>query len=149
MAKLMLNNDDLAEDFFSDCRLFGIMSVIKNYQLCWQINTQLGYHFRLDPNLEIRVKKKKAGKEKDYFFPVYCHIEQLSETAHYLYHNQYEGDYLLPEFKHVDFLWLIKGGDIDEEICQFITTGVKNLACVQLIAELSKDKIQNKEQLIF
>lgn len=149
MAKLMLNNDDLAEDFFRDCRLFGIMSAVKNYQFCWQVNTQLGYHFRLDPELEIKVKKKKEQKEKLYFFPVYCHLENNLETAHYIYHNQYEGEYLLPEFKHVDFLWLIKGDDIDEELCAYITDSLKKLNCIQLVAELSNDKVQNKERLIF
>ena len=108
MKQLRLNVDELNDDFFEETRLLGITAPLKNYQFCLQLNNQLGYDFRLNPDIEIHLRKK----ERSYYFSVYQSNEPNSFLAHYLYHNQFDGEYLLPEFKHMDFLWLMKDGDI-------------------------------------
>ena len=67
---------------------------------------------------------------------------------HYIYHNQFEGEYLLPELKHFDFLWLIKADIIDEENFISLQQNIKNINGVQLVTELIHEKIKNKENLI-
>ena len=56
--KLRLNIDELNDDFFEDTRLLGISTALKNYQFCWQLNNMLGYNFRLNPEIEIHLRKK-------------------------------------------------------------------------------------------
>ena len=102
--KLSINNQDLADAFFEDTRLLGIMAPMKDYQFCWQLNNMLSIDFRINHEMEIRLKKKK----RDYFFSVSEYHEPSGSLAHYFYNNQFEGEYLLPEFKHLDFLWLMK-----------------------------------------
>jgi len=51
--KLSLNNQELAEAFFEDTRLLGIMAPVKDYQFCWQLNSLLGMDFRINHDIEI------------------------------------------------------------------------------------------------
>ena len=67
---------------------------------------------------------------------------------HYIYNNQFEGEYLLPEFKHFDFLWLIKADIIPEENFINLQQNLKTITGVQLVTELTQEKIKNKENLI-
>jgi len=68
---------------------------------------------------------------------------------HYIYHNQFEGEYLLPEFKHFDFLWLVKADLIPEENFMDLQENLKNINGIQLVTELKQEKIKNKGHLIF
>jgi len=145
VQKLRLNMDEINEDFFEDTRLLGIMAHLKSYQLCLQLNGLLGYQFRLNTEIDIHVRKK----DRNYYFSVYQSSEANSFLEHYLYHNQFDGEYLLPEFRHIDFLWLMKGDFVDDEKCQFIRQTVNSIAGVQLVVELTNEQIKNKGNMIF
>ena len=144
MAKLVLNTDGMEDNFFTGARLLGIMSQVKNYRFCWLVNAELNYDFRLNTDAEIQLKKKS----RNYFFQVYQFSETDREMEHYMYHNQFEGEYLLPELKHFDFLWLIKADIIDEENFISLQQNIKNINGVQLVTEPTHEKIKNKENLI-
>jgi hypothetical protein len=143
--KLILDNDALTDDFFSETRLLGIMAPVKAYTFCWQLNRLLGYNFRLNTNVEIQIRKKN----RNYYFELYHHVEANSFLTHYLYNNHHDGEYLLPEFKHMDFLWLMKGDCVDDVKCLGITASLKSIGGVQLVAELTNEKIKNKQRLVF
>ena len=143
--KLRLNIEELNEDFFEDTRLLGITAPLKNYQFCLQLNNLLGYDFRLNPGIEVHLKKK----ERSYYFTVYESKEPNSFLTHYLYHNQFDGEYLLPEFRHMDFLWVLTGDVVDDEKCSWIRQSVNSLHGVQLVAELTNEKIRNKGNMVF
>ncbi|HQR92432.1 MAG: hypothetical protein B7Y15_00085 [Bacteroidetes bacterium 24-39-8] len=145
VQKLRLNMDEINEDFFEDTRLLGIMAPLKSYQLCLQLNGLLGYQFRLNTEIDIHVRKK----DRNYYFSVYQSSEANSFLEHYLYHNQFDGEYLLPEFRHIDYLWLMKGDFVDDEKCQFIRQTVNSIAGVQLVVELTNEQIKNKGNMIF
>jgi hypothetical protein len=57
--KLVLDNKNLAADFFEDTRLLGIMAPVKDYQLCWYLNSLMGMDFRINNDIEIQLTKKK------------------------------------------------------------------------------------------
>ena len=143
--KLKLDQDTLNNDFFDNTRILGIMAPIKNYLFCWQINNTLGIEFRLNNEVEIHLRKKK----RDYFFNLYEWGEPESYLTHYLYHNQYDGEYLLPEFRNFDFLWLMKGDMVEDEKFIKITAAIKSIESVQLVAELSSEQIKNKGNMVF
>jgi hypothetical protein len=143
--KLSLNNQELAEEFFEDTRLLGIMAPVKDYQFCWQLNNVLGMDFRINHDIEIQLKRKK----RDYFFTVFDYCEPTGTLSYYVYKNQHDGEYLLPEFKHFDFLWLMKGDFVSDELLQQTTNSIKSIHGVQLVAELTNEKIKNKENLVF
>ncbi len=143
--KLSLNNHELAEEFFEDTRLLGIMASVKDYQFCWYLNSLLGLDFRINHDIEIQLKRKK----RDYFFTVFDYHESIGSLSYYLYNNQDDGEYLLPEFKHFDFLWLMKGDIVSDEALQQTISSIKSIHGVQLVTELTNEKIKNKENLVF
>ena len=143
--KLILHNKDLTDDFFDGTRLLGIMAPIKDYQFCWHLNQLLDMDFRINHEIEIQLTKKK----RNYFFTVYEFRELSSSLEHYIYNNQFDGEYLLPEFKHLDFLWLMKGDVVTDHFVQQQTNAVKTINGVQLVVELTDEKIRNKEHLVF
>jgi hypothetical protein len=143
--KFSLNNADLTDGFFEETRLLGIMAPIKSYQFCWHINKMLGIDFRINNEIEIQL----ARKARHYFFAVYEYPEPTNCLVHYLYNNQFDGEYLLPEFKHLDFLWLLKGDTVSDDRLQEFIQSIKIISGVQLVVELTNEKIKNKEHLVF
>lgn len=87
-------------------------------------------------------------KDRNYFFSIYEYEVPSSCLVHYLYNNQFDGEYLLPEFKHLDFLWLIKGDEIETDQLTAMMQVIKSLPGVQLITEMTNEKIKNKQHLI-
>jgi hypothetical protein len=148
MLKLKLDNDSLTNDFFENTHLLGIVAPVKDYFLCWQLNNLMHFNFRNNAEMEIRLLKKG----RNYYFSLYQYNVPTTERTHYIYNNQFDGEYLLPEFKHLDFLWLIKSDDDDQmelEAVQEIITQIKSIKHVQLVTILTNEKIKNKEHLIF
>jgi hypothetical protein len=144
-SKLTLNNEDLTDAFFENTRLLGIMASIKDYQFCWHLNNTIGLDFRMNNDIEIRIIRKK----RSYYFSVYEYEEPTRFLSHYVYDTQFDGEYLLPEFKHLDFLWLMKGDEVSDESLQQTIQTIRSIASVQLVLELTNEKIRNKENLVF
>ncbi len=143
--KLKLEFDDLAEEFFEETHLLGLVAPIRDYQFCWQLNHLLRFDFRVNHEIEIQLFKKK----RHYFFAIYEYHQPNSSLVHYLYKNQHDGEYLLPEFKHLDYLWLLKGDVVSQEFLEDLKETIKSINGVQLVMELTNEKIKNKGHLIF
>lgn len=145
MSKLILDTQDITDGFFEDTRLLGIMAPMKDYQFCWQVNNILGVDFRVNNDIEIQLKKKN----RNYFFSLFEYHEPATALEHYIYNNQFDGEYLLPEFKHLDFLWLMKGDIVTDDMLQQQTENIKSIHGIQLVMELTNEKIRHKEHLVF
>ena len=145
MSKLILDTQDITDGFFEDTRLLGIMAPMKDYQFCWQLNNMLDVDFRVNNDIEIQLKKKN----RNYFFSLYEYREPSNSLEHYIYNNQFDGEYLLPEFKHLDFLWLMKGDIVTDDMLKQQTDNIRSINGVQLVVELTNEKIKNKEHLVF
>ncbi len=143
--KLKIDNEALAEEFFEDCQLLGIVAPIKDYQFSWQLNHLLGLNFRVNNDIEIQLTKK----QRRYFFSIYEYPVPSITLTHYLYNNQFDGEYLLPEFKHLDFLWLIKGDSVSAGDLMTLIQSIRAIPGVQLVTEMTNEKIKNKQHLIF
>jgi len=143
--KFSLDNKDLSDEFFEDTRLLGIMCPGKDYQFVWQLNGLLGLDFRLNNDIEIQLYKKK----RNYFFSVYEFREPTGSLEHYIYNNQFDGEYLLPEFRNLDFLWLMKGDIVTNEYVNQVINDIRSIVGVQLVTELTQEKIKNREHMVF
>lgn len=143
--KLVLDTQDITDDFFEGSKLIGIMAPMKDYQFCWNLNNILGTDFRVNNEIEIQLKKKN----RNYFFSLFEYHEPTNALEHYIYKNHFDGEYLLPEFKHLDFLWLMKGDVVTDESMQKQIGELKSIPGVQLVLELTNEKIKNKEHLVF
>lgn len=143
--KLKLNIEDMTGEFFEDTRLLGLVAPVKDYQFCWQLNNRLRFDFRINNEIEIQLTRK----QRKYYFGVYEFREPSASLQHFLYNNQFDGEYLLPEFKHLDFLWLLKGDVVADEHLQQLLNSIRGVPGVQLVMELAHEKIKNKGHLIF
>ncbi len=143
--KLKIDNDVLVEEFFQDTRLLGIVAPVKDYKFCWQLNQLLQFDFRINNNIEIQLNKK----QRTYFFSIYEHVEKGGTIKHYLYNNHFDGEYLLPEFKHLDFLWLIKDDILHDNEMMWLINSIKNIPFVQFVKEMTNENIKNKQHIIF
>ena len=143
--KLRIDNNLMVDEFFANTRLLGIVAPIEHYRFCWNLNKILNFNFRINNNIEIQLNKKT----RKYFFPIYEYGEQSGTIKHYLYNNEDDGEYLLPEFKHLDFLWLIKDDIMHDDDVNILTSSIRTIPAVQLITEMTNEKIKNKQHLIF
>ena len=142
--KLKLDVEELAAGFFEDVRIPGIVAPVKDYQFCWNVNNKLQFRFRNNNDIEIKLTKKK----RTYFFCVYQYDEPSSSLSHYLYKNHFDGEYLLPEFKHLDYLWLLKGDTVSDPALQDLISSIRAMSHVQLVTEITNEKIKHKGNLI-
>ena len=143
--KLKLDMEEMAEAFFEDTRLVGIVAPLKDYQFCWQLNRLFHFNFRLDNSIDIQVTKKVMN----FSFSVFNYPEPNNSLVHYLYNNKNNGEYLLPEFKHNDFLWLMKGDAVDDNKFENISKSIREINGVQMVTELTHEKILHKGNLMF
>ena len=143
--KLRIDNDLMLHDFFQDTRHLGIVAPMEQYRFCWHLNQMLNFDFRINNSIEIQLNKK----ERKYFFPIYQYGEQSGTVKHYLYNNEDDGEYLLPEFRHLDFLWLMKDDIMGDKEVSIFVNSIKSIAAVQLVVELTNEKIKNKQHLVF
>lgn len=141
----VLDNKEMVDGFFEDARLLGIQASVKDYMFCWQINSLMGVDFRINNELEIPLKRKG----RMYYFPVYEYAQPSTCLMHYLYNNQHDGEYLLPELKHLDYLWLLKDDYVSADFLNGLVYSLRSLSGVQLVVELTNEKIKNKEHLVF
>ena len=143
--KLKLDMDDMAEEFLDDTRILGIVAPVKDYQLCWKLNQMLRFDFRNNNDIEIQLKRKN----RTYYFSVFEYSEPNNALMHYLYNNGFDGEFLLPEFKHLDYLWLMKGDTVKEKFVSDLMNSLRTITGVQLVTEITHDKIKHKAHLIF
>jgi len=142
--KLVLDSLLVTEAFFEGTRLLGIMAPIRGYQFCWYLNQIIGIDFRIN-----QIEIKRVYKKREYLFSVYEYHEPTGSLAHYIYNNKFDGEFLLPEFKHLDFLWLMKEDEVSDASLQQTIQTIRSIAPVQWVAELPLDQVRHKENLIF
>ncbi|RYY10127.1 MAG: IPExxxVDY family protein [Chitinophagaceae bacterium] len=145
VLKLKLDNDDITSAFFDEIRILGIVCPMQDYMFSWNVNKHLGMNFRINNSMEIQLRKKN----RNYFFSIYDFKPANRALVHFIYSNQYEGEYLLPELKHLDYLWLLKNDTVSDTEVSELMQAVKKIPGVQLVTEMQPDKIKNKQHLLF
>lgn len=144
MIKQKLDISQMSNDFFDETFILGIMAPIKNYYFVWMLNNFLDLDFSLSTDSNIELHKKN----RIYRFNLYKALQPDLNLVHLLFHNQFDGEALLPELKHFDFIWLIKGNGMQNELGAAILEQIKPLNHVQLVTEIVPDQIKNISNLI-
>ena len=142
--KLLIEND---YDFF----LFGISCPEKPYRLCWALNNQLKITFSKSKDMEV-LSHITSKHEKNQFeqskFPVFTYHNEEMFTDYHLIVNKTEHKFLVPEYRHADYLLMVQGGMPFSEK-NFILKKIKEVAFVQTSFEIDPKKIKSKENLVF
>ena len=141
--KLRLDDDKMSDNFFEDTRILGIASTLKNYQFCWHIEQTMLIDFQTSADLQIPMEKNR----RSYSFTVYEFIDPISSKEHFLYSNKHEGEFLLPELQHLDFIWLVRDPFHTDEQLSLMQQQIRTIPGVQLVTEVPHDKIKSKDNL--
>jgi hypothetical protein len=144
MAKLLIDNEALAEEYFEDARLLGIQCPVDAARFVWMVNNAFLYDFAYQNNQEVVLEKRR----REIRFGLYTCREGHMEVSHLIYINQSEGEYLLPELRYLDYLWLMKGEIPAVGFAETLMQQLRTLPQVQLVTELTNERIRNKQHLV-
>lgn len=161
MAKLVLNTEDVEEDFFSDCRLLAIGAALPGYTLCWWLNQVCGFNFTREPEMDICVREGRTSAQKGgslfdeipqveqdlFYFPVFKHNLPYYEASVLLYTNTVANRKLMPDLRFADYLILIPFASYiepDKNVYNDIT-GIPDISWVR---EIDLEPLRYKRNLI-
>lgn len=158
MANLVLDINEMRETFFADAAMIGIAAAQPGYRLCWLLNNHFDINFVSVPEQTICMIVNKGGKEtvksitetmqgfafpdaanekeEQYFFPTYLHSLPNSCYKYMLYQLKCGKKELLPEAKHLDYLWLIQTAEPEHDK-HTILEQLRQVPEVQLAQELT------------
>ena len=94
----------LSEERFTGV-LWGLVTQVKEYQLCWHLNKTLGFLLKRSEDVEIINRKKN----KTSVFSFYRFENDLDKWMVYVVSNKHFAEFLLPEVRQTDFFLMIKG----------------------------------------
>jgi hypothetical protein len=142
--KHRLNIEQISDNFFEGTRILGIVTTLKNYQLCYHIEKSLQIDFQTSKDLQIPLEKNK----RSYSFTVYEFYQSSLAVEHFLYSNKNDGEPFLPELPHLDFIWLLKGDYYaNEENLITLHQQLKIINGIQLVTEVPQEKIKSRNNL--
>ncbi len=145
----VLDNTETEHMFFKEALVIGIVAPVKDYKFCWFINTNTSLDFRKTQEQALHLRKQKADTAyREYVFSVYECDDPIHGHQHILYANTCDGEYLLPELKNFDFIWLIQGVDVVHYKGNDVVELLKGLSVVQLCTIISPKLITHKSHLI-
>ena len=171
-ADNVLDMTQMQERFFSETAMVGIASSLPGYRMCWAINRFFGTEFINVPENTITMKEVKDTKteknaaqslvkqvqpdmfgaveeEKGAFFhfPTYSHSFVNSSYNYILYQLKSENRVLLPEVKHLDYLWLIQTAQSGHDM-HMILDQLRKMKDVQLAQELTAHHLKKSIDLL-
>lgn len=136
------NTISFEEDF--EGALFGIITRLKDYQLCWHINKELTFDLMMMDDIEIIHKKKN----KTAVFSLFRFKNDLDKLLVHLVSNEHHGEHFIPEIKQADFILVIRG-EVDAERKNDFFVSLKNIVAIQLVVSIDYAKLKSKENLVF
>jgi len=134
----------ITNDLPTDYKLVGIATSLKEYKLCYHLNTFLNCDFRkltdlifepTDRTRKIQFSVFKSGNEDD-------------QNQFVVFTNKNLQDVLLPEINNFDYVLQIHGKYEEEELKNLIA-GIKQFPEVIMTAEIPLKKIKSKERLVY
>ncbi len=143
MAKLILNMDEVQENFFSDASLIGIVSSLPSHRFCGVINRMLDMDFVRKPDSDPKVEIK----EETHYFHFYEYNLPHNGGRYGIYRLKSDNEPLLPEVKQLDYLWMIECANSEEKAKSIIQL-LRNLPDVQLAQIVETDKLKNAHLLL-
>ncbi|MEN9884794.1 MAG: hypothetical protein RLZZ420_2011 [Bacteroidota bacterium] len=130
-------------DFFEDSYIVGIVSTLKNYLFCWHIQHHLNIYFGTSEDMQINLVKN----QRTYSFTVYEYSDPVSLDQYQLFTNKNDGEFLLPELQHLDYIWFFKRINGSLQNFQRIQILLKSIPGVQMVVQIDQSKIKSKNNL--
>ena len=141
---LLLSKHRLHVDFDYEFSLICIISSLKDYRLCWAINRALNIELAREEE-ELKISNEK--KRQEAYFNQFYYEDEINFLQYHLLANKSAGAFLLPEFKQVDYILMLRG-DAAEEAEEDILQQLKSLAGIEALFATNPAELRSKENLI-
>jgi hypothetical protein len=160
---MILDVGGMKEQFFGGSAMIGIATAYPGFRFCWLLNRHFGTSFANVPEHTICMGETRSGKDavkylgsevqgsmfgaapapdgELWYFPTWCHQDPNSGYSHLLYQLKHGKKVLLPEVKHLDFLWLIQTAEPQHD-AHLILASLRQMPSVQLAQELTREQLK-------
>jgi hypothetical protein len=139
-----LNIAETEDMFFEHVIAIGIIAPVKDFTFCWMVNKLSALHFRKSFEHEFCMQKKN----RLYSFSIFQSTAYHQLYDHIIYANQNDGEFLLPELRNFDFIWLIQNTDVDKYNGSDIIALIRSIPYVNMCTVLNLKVIEHKGRLI-
>ncbi len=126
-----------------DFLLIGIVTPLQDYRLAWFINSTL--HKSLAKNTDIQIADPLNKKQMN--FARFDFDEVITRSIFHLLQNKHATDCLLPEFKELDYLFIIKG-DYYKSRKNEIVKKLRTLEHIQTAIIIDIEQVKSKNNLL-
>jgi hypothetical protein len=127
-----------------DFLLLGISSSEKEHRLIWSINNHL--NISLARTTDHKSYSKKASSETE--FSCYVYNDDLRYLNYRIIANRSDQDYLLDEFKKIDFFMIING-EFEEDTAKDIRKKLVQLDTINAVFIINPEGVKSKDKLLF
>lgn len=134
----------ITNELSTDYKLVGIASSLKEYKLCYHLNTFLNCDFKKMPDLIF----EPTDRTRKIQFSVFKAGEEDDKNYFIVFTNKNLQDVLLPEISNFDYVLQIHGKYKGEEL-KNLTAAIKQFPEVMMTAEIPLKKIKSKERLVY
>jgi len=166
MANNVLDVGEMRDSFFAESALIGVSAAIPAYRFCWLVNKILDMCFENVPENLIEMNETRSGKETfkqggrqlqvsmfdstpepdndktdKYFFSTFLHKVPNSSHSHLLYQLKSGKKTLLPEAKHLDYLWLVQTAEPEHD-AHIIMERLRVIPTFQLVQAIDSDLVK-------
>lgn len=138
--RLILDDSSLEEEFFEDITLMGIVSARKPHQLAWYIREYTGYLFHRNHDFQ--------NVKAEFIFPVFYLEEKLQCTEHFLFTNRIQKEFLIPEAKNIDFIWMIKSNMQRIELRDKILPKLSGIPSIDFAFDINPANLKSRQVLV-
>ncbi|HTN44983.1 MAG TPA: IPExxxVDY family protein [Flavipsychrobacter sp.] len=143
-AKLVLDTHAMQEEFFSDCALIGIVSAVPGYRFCGLINSSFNLKLKRDIKSDIELK---THQKVTYHFALYRYDMPMNSNRYSVYQLKTDKQWLLPELKNFDYIFMLHGPNADEDAQQYMDA-LRAMGEVQMAQTIPLDRLKNIDNLI-
>jgi len=138
MLKKLSNNID----YFEDYNLLAIVSHLKDYTLCYHINTNLKLDLIKYEDLDFPIPPDEENSFSWYYFE-----DSISRTTYYLIGNKGDLGNLRPSHKTVDYFLLIKN-PVDNELVKSIIVNLRKVPNITAVLDLNMHQAKDMDLLL-
>ena len=122
--------------------LLAIVSVVRGYKLCWQLERSLNFRFKRSEDLMLR-----SGQRMELYFQVFEGEDEEREFVLTLLGNKTEGGMLIPEQKAVDYYLKVEGETGKDWIRETVKK-LKGLSLVQHVFQVEPSELKSRYNLL-
>jgi len=135
------NTIEIEYDF--NFHLWGIVSTLRDYQMCWELNKALKIKLTREPDIEI----SDARKGKYMLFSLFRYYDEMDKCTYHLMSNKYYKELLLPEIKDADY-FLRFSGEVPIDYIEHVTKSLKGISKIIAVIPLEPAGLKSRNNLV-